>query len=158
MTTEDKKTIDLSTIDCSKAKAIWVCPLGTIPDTVDDSVWVFNPDKTISTHCPEDRCGGPFGLFAVVNPGDCGERWFIFAVVDSHFPVRELVRADSFEDAYEIYVDHAAEHWHCKIEESDMKDYLNDAGEYEGAYDSSGNPVDTDSIQGCEVRLMRIDF
>lgn len=158
MTTEYKKTINLSTIYCSKARAIWVGGMqGSLPAKFEDC-WVFNPDKTIDTHCPEDRCGGPYGLFAVVNPDDYGERWFIFAVVDSHFPLRELVRADSFDDAYEIYVDHAAEHWHLKIEPEEFADYGVDTDSPTCSFDSHGNPVDTDSIHGSEVRLTRIDF
>lgn len=138
-----------------KAKRIWVQSLQA-PVGSEDGIWVWDCEGKIETHCPMDRVGGPYGLSDFVNE-DCGERFFVFAVADCAFPIYDLVCADSWEHAYEDYIDFAAEHRHCLIDDTDLKDYLDKNGEYQGSLTSDGKPVDTDNIQGDEVRLIRID-
>lgn len=118
-------------------------------------LWVWNPDKTVESHDLMDRVGGPYHIVDFLDESD-GERWFIFAVVDCHFPARDLVRADSFEGAYEEYVDWAAENRHIKIEEGDYADYKVESDESTCGWTSDGTPVDTESIQGHEVQLWKI--
>lgn len=154
--TKTEKKLELSWLDC-KPKRIWVRPLNSPePVTMDDGVWVLDTTGKLTTHCPADRCGGPFGLSDFV--GDEGDKFFLFAVVDSYFPIYDLVRADSFESAYEVYCDFACDNRHCEISAEDLPDYLDDEGEYQGSYTSDGKPVDTDNIQGSEVQLWRLDF
>lgn len=138
-----------------KAKRIWVQSLQA-PIGSDDGIWVWDCEDKIESHCPMDRVGGPYGLSDFVNE-DNEDKFFIFCVVDSYFPIYDLVCARSFEQAYEDYVDFAADNRHCLINDTDLKDYLDKNGEYQGSYTSDGKPVDTEAIQGNEVRLIRID-
>lgn len=125
------------------------------------STWIWqspdNPSK-IETHDPMDRVGGPYRIHSFVDDAHgFGQRWFLFSVQDCAFPIVDLVRGDSWEEAYESYIDFAGEHRHCRIDASELPDYLDDKGEFTGTYDSQGNPVDTDNINGSEVKLVRID-
>lgn len=129
--------------DLSKAYAIWVKgPSG--------EVWVWQKGKSIKSHDPADRVGGPYRLTGFVDEGS-GEHVYIFAVVDSHFPIHDLVRADSFEDAYEAYIDWAAKRRHLAISDGDLKDYDQNSL----TYTSNGIPVDTDNIRAQRVLFLK---
>jgi hypothetical protein len=144
MTTELK----LGYVDCENARRIWV--------RSGEAEWVFDAEGKTESHDPMDRVGGPYRISAFVSDSD-GSQWFLFAVVDCHFPLHDLVRGDSFEDAYEAYIDWAAEHRHIAIAEDELPDYL-DGDDFSGSYTSDGRPVDTDNVQGHQVTLLRIDF
>jgi hypothetical protein len=131
--------------DLSGATSIWVRGKG-------NEEWVWQKGKEIESHDPADRVGGPYRLYDFVDEGS-GEHLYIFVVVDSYFPAYDLVRADSWEDAYEAYIDWAARRRHLAIEEPDLKDYDPD----ELHYTSDGIPVDTENVQGDEVRFLRAE-
>ncbi len=140
--------LNLGYVDCEKAKRIWV--------RSGDAECVYDSEGKTECHDPMDRVGGPYRISAFVSESD-GSQWFLFAVVDCHFPLHDLVRGDSFEDAYEAYIDWAAEHRHIAIAEDELPDYL-DGENFSGSYTSDGRRVDTDNVQGHEVALLRIDF
>lgn len=127
-------------------------------DGARDAEWVYNPSGEVESHHPMDRVGGPFRLLDLVDEDGSGDKWFIFAVVDSYFPIHHVVRGSSWENAYEQYIDYAAEHCHIVINAEELPDYLNEEGEFEGSYTSNGEPVETDNIQGFEVKLSRLEF
>jgi len=134
--------------DLSSATAIWVRYANSRPG----EEWVWQKEKNVETHHPMDRVGGPFGLSDFVDEGS-GEHLFVFSVVDCAFPIYDLVRADSWEDAYEAYIDWAASHRHLAIQEPDLKDYK----EENLQYTSDGVPVDTDNVNGWEAVFVRAD-
>lgn len=131
--------------DLSSATAIWV--------RSGKAEWVYQgKSRSIESHDPADRVGGPYRLYDFVDEGS-GEHLFIFAVVDSHFPAHDLVRADSEQDAYEAYIDWAAKHRNIAIEEPDLKDYDPD----QLHYTSDGVPVDDENVNMQEVEFVRAD-
>ena len=103
----------------------------------------------------------------LVNPEDWpsnANRFYCFWVEDCFSPPVYLVAVevfgdhdDGFGDAYEVFQDFAADHCHLKIEEPDLKDYLDESGEYTGNYTSDGQPIDTEAIRGERVSIVRID-
>jgi hypothetical protein len=133
--------------DLDGATAIWV--KGTRGE---EWVWQKGKKGSIESHDPADRVGGPYRLYDFIDEGS-GEHMFIFAVADSYFPLHDLVRADNFEDAYEAYIDWAAKRRHLAIEPPDLADYDQDSLNYT----SDGIPVDTDNVQGFEVKFVRAD-
>jgi hypothetical protein len=140
--------LNLGYVDCEKARRIWV--------RSGDAEWVHDSEGKTECHDPMDRVGWPYRISAFVSESD-GRQWFLFAVGDCHFPLHDLVRGDSFESAYEAYLDWAAEHRHIAITEDELPDYM-DGDNFTGSYTSDGKPVDTDNVQGHEVTLLRIDF
>lgn len=76
---------------------------------------------------------------------DASSPWFAFWQEDCAFPPIYLVRAETWEAAYEDFCDEVLE----PLSADDMTDYDED----EVARNSSGEPIDTESVQGCAVRL-----
>lgn len=147
-----------------KPKAIWVRHFEKSDEKpFEVCFWLWQDAGNINkieTHDPMDRVGGPYELTDFVDDEyGFGEKWFIFYVQDSYFPTYDLVRGDSFEEAYQNYLDFAAEHRHIKIEEHEMKDYEDEkTGEFRGNFTENGIAVDTENVQGFEVSLVRIDL
>lgn len=81
---------------------------------------------------------------------DWGNGFFAFWVENCFDPSIAIVRADSFETAYEIFCDEFAD-W-IKIDDSDLADYDPETLNYNG----SGVAIDTESVQGSEISLLRI--
>ena len=80
--------------------------------------------------------------------------WCIFYLADCFSPPFYAVQGRTFEDAYEAFID-----WHVesglhglKIEEHELVDY----NEESLHYTSNGVPVDTECVQGFEVKLVSI--
>ncbi len=115
-------------------------------------VWVYDHTRQAMSHDPMDRVGGPYHISAFVPDGD-GDNWFLFCVADSYFPPTDLCRGNSMEDAYEEYLDWAAEHRHLAISEEDLKDY---GDEYQTT--SNGVPIDDQQVHCEEVSLFSVDF
>lgn len=147
MTKTTKQPANLSYVDCGQVKQITLCDPNNL-----DTIWLWDATGEREAHCPMDRVGGPFCLYDLVECDD-GKCWFVFAVCDSYFPIHDLVRADSWEEAYEKYVDFVCEHRHCKIADENLSDYGDD---YQVT--SDGTPVNTSTIQGNELRLLKIEF
>jgi len=137
--------INLGTIDLEHVTQIWV--------RFGDSPYCLDTTGAIDTHDPLDRVGGPYRITSYVESD--GDKWFLFAVVDSHFPSHDLVRGDSWEGAYETYIDWAADHRNIVIDENEIDDYR-DGDDNRCNWTSSGTPVDTESIKGAEVTLEKI--
>lgn len=107
-----------------------------------------------------------------------GSKLFIFYVADCFDPPLYLVQSDSFEDAYEQFIDHAAIHLGLAIEDSELHEYSNNPAtktnytreewdaltitekldSLEIFYSSNGVPVDTESVQGEEASLLMLTF
>lgn len=140
-----RKPVELGYLDLT-ATQLWVLQ--------GEGEWVFDTTGTVESHDPMDRVGGPYRITDYVDSD--GDKWFICAVADCAFPCYDLVRGDSWEEAYENYVDWAAEHRHIQIEEADYGDYAVDSEDPTCSFTSDGKPVDTDSVHCTEVVLARI--
>lgn len=141
-------TLALGYVDCDRVQRIRVRQC--------DAEWVLDLTGTVETHDPMDRVGGPYRIHAYVESD--GEHWYLFSVVDCAFPLRDLVRGSLWEDAYETYVDWAAEHRHIAIEETDFGDYAVESENPTRSFTSDGKPVDTENIHGDQVQLAAIEF
>ena len=135
-------TTNLSLIDCSKIKR---------------AIFLRSDNATLHPLVLGEKLEDCHIISEILNEDSDDERWFIFYVEDCYSPPMTLVRARSWEEAYEIYIDWAAEHRGLEITEDARKDYEGPDG-LVCSYTSNGVPVDTKSIQGFEVRLERIEF
>lgn len=143
-------TVDLDAVECKETVRVWW--------KHHDALWVYDPSNKTESHDPMDRCGGPYRISGIVNPADSGNYWFIGCLADCYFPPRYAVRADSWEEAYEIFTDWSAEHLHTKIEPADYADYAVETDNPTCSFTSSGEPVDTEGLHLDGCRLARIDF
>ena len=146
--TSEQKTLSLGYVDCEQVQRIRV--------RQGEAEWVLDLSGAVETHAPMDRVGGPYCIHAYVESD--GEQWFLFSVVDCAFPLTDLVRGSSWEDAYETYVDWAAERRQIAIDEADFKDYAVESDSPTCSFTSDGKPVDTDSVHGDQVTLIAIEF
>lgn len=161
MTRKTQETVSLGYLDLECVEKIVVTRGTRDPEANNEEIlWIWDATGKTETHNPMDRVGGPMHISGIDTDSE-GDRWFLFSVVDSYFPVTHLVRGNSFEDAYEYYVDYAAKHCGIKIEEPDLKDYKiadDDEGTLECDFTSDGQPVDTSNIHGQEARLVSVHF
>lgn len=117
--------------------------------------WLWQSDELgdakESTHHPADRCGGPLGLCGIdtesLGNSFADDLWWIGCVVDCHFPIYDAIRASSFTEAYESYLDYAAKHRGIAIEESDYVDYAVDSDCPRCSFASDGTPIDSDNVK-----------
>lgn len=75
--------------------------------------------------------------------------WFAFTIADCFDPPIYVVCAESFEAAYEEFLDWKAEDSGIRIDDADLKDYPDGPP----TYSSSGIPLDPDNVQGFELVL-----
>ncbi len=126
-------------------------------DVIPLPLWVWSSGD-IDAHHPVDRCGGPYKLSDVIN--ECGgARFYLFSVQDCAFAITDVVLADSWEEAYEEYIDWAACHRGIGIDKKDYGDYGISEENWDSAtcsFTSNGTPVDTEAIQGHEVTLYKV--
>ena len=100
-----------------------------------------------------------FGTIQEILIDESDDKWFLFWVEDCYTPPIYLVSADSLDTAYEIFIDYAAEKCHLKIETEDLSDYGvvdDNYDDYSGNSTGDGVPVDTESVNGTECRLIRV--
>ena len=81
---------------------------------------------------------------------DTDGKWFIFANVDCFAPPMAIVRARTFEEAYEIFLAEW-ESW-VKVEDIDAADYPMD----DRQYNENGTHIDAEGVQGFELTLLRV--
>jgi hypothetical protein len=81
---------------------------------------------------------------------DTDGKWFACYNVDCFDPPFAIVRARSFETAYEVFCDEF-EDW-LKVDDSDAKDYPEDDRHYNG----NGTHIDTDNVQLQELTLVTV--
>lgn len=117
-----------------------------------ENIWVWNPDRTVETLGGGE---GPHHISRFLDDSD-GDHWYLFGMPAGNFSVHDLVRGDSFEDAYESYIDWAAENRCIKIEKEDYEDYGVEGDSPTCGFTSDGVPVDTESIRGEQVRLHKV--
>lgn len=91
---------------------------------------------------------------------DCsGSSWlskaFIFFTADCFDPPAYLQFGSSFEDAYESFLDNDES---LVIPPEDYADYDVETDNPTCSFNSSGEPVDSETIQGFEVKLRSITF
>ena len=96
----------------------------------------FGQEARQTTHC--------------FNLDDYGDHFFAFWVEDCFAPPIAIIRATLFEDAYEIFCDEFSR-W-MAIDETDLHDYDRETLNYS----ASGVAIDTESVQGEEIELLRI--
>lgn len=88
--------------------------------------------------------------------GDSDAKWFAFYEEDCFDPPIWIVRAESFERAYEDFVDSRPE---VNLEDldEDQREELEGSGDLSGyAYNLSGRLVYTEAIMGHEVELKEV--
>jgi hypothetical protein len=79
--------------------------------------------------------------------------WFAFWEEDCHAPPVYILRADSFESAYEVF----CEEFVHPLDEDTLKDYeRTPEGDYEGLTLTSRGWISTESIQGHEIELKAV--
>jgi hypothetical protein len=76
--------------------------------------------------------------------------WFAFANVDCFDPPFAIIRARSFEAAYDVFCDEF-ERW-IQVDAPDAADYP----EEDRVYNGHGTHIDTDNVQGFELRLVSV--
>lgn len=77
-----------------------------------------------------------------------GEDWFIFYIADCYDPPMYAISGRNFEDAYDEFIDWKEDE--LKIDDRALGDYDLDNLNYS----PSGEPVDTDLVQGFDVELV----
>jgi hypothetical protein len=97
-------------------------------------------------------------IYEVLNDDNDGENFYVFYCEDCYSPPFTLVRASSWEEAYEVYTDWAAKNRGLAILECEEKDYYDEHGELVCSFTSDGTPVDTESVNSFEVKLERVEF
>jgi hypothetical protein len=93
---------------------------------------------------------GPASLVDVNLDWGSGN-FYLFAIADCAFPPLFVVQHSSFENAYEEFIDWKTDA--LKIDERDLPDYRDDF-----MTNSNGVPVDTECVQGFEVKLIEAKF
>jgi hypothetical protein len=83
---------------------------------------------------------------------DTNGAWFAFYNVDCFDPPMAIIRARTFEDAYEVFCDEF-EDW-IKVEDADAGDYPEDDRTYNG----NGTHIDTDNVRGHELWLLTVSL
>lgn len=141
--------------------------LSSVPEkTV--TLYVDNEEKEVSTIVLEARGRrylwgegetsdviGPSRVSDVfVTSNAVDDMWFIFFIADCYSPAIYAINAQSFQDAYEEFVDLKTDE--LKIEGRDLLDYQDENGELKDDtnYNSSGVPVNTESVQGFDATLI----
>lgn len=81
---------------------------------------------------------------------DTAGQWFAFANVDCFDPPVAIIRARTFETAYDVFCDEFSR-W-MAVDETDAKDYPEDEREYS----ASGVHIDASAVQGWPLRLLRV--
>lgn len=91
--------------------------------------------------------------------GSSGSSWlsgaYIFFTADCFDPPVYLQVGSSFDDAYESYVDNDES---LIIPPEDYKDYDVEGDSPTCGFNSDGQPVNTESVQGFEVTLTSVSF
>lgn len=77
-------------------------------------------------------------------------RWFLFANVDCFDPNVFIVRAKSFETAYDVFCDEFAKQAGLLVDESDAADYPED----DRNYNNNGEHINTEGVQGYELSFV----
>lgn len=81
---------------------------------------------------------------------DTSGKWFACYNVDCFDPPMAIIRAGSWESAYEAFCDEFSQ-W-LEVDASDAKDYPEDSRNY----NASGVHIDTDNVQIHELRLLAV--
>lgn len=154
----DKQTINVGNIENAKRiwiatggerVAYWPCPaydaevgLGGL-----ESRATFDERRDIEADAPNGASS--FGLAGFYNDDGNGE-FYLFCEADCFDPPQYLIRANGFEAAYEIFIEEFA----SVLDEVTLADYDEDS---DLLYHTSRGAVDTESINGCETTLVRVD-
>ena len=81
---------------------------------------------------------------------DTEGKWFAFYNVDCFDPPMAVIRAKSFETAYDVFCDEW-ERW-LKVDDIDAADYPEDNRSYNG----NGTHIDIEAVQGNELFLLSV--
>lgn len=114
-----------------------------------ETTLVYNPLANERDRAYPEKFVTAMNLFDVTD--DAEDPWFAFWEEDCMAPPIYVIRAANFEDAYEHFCDEVVgKH---PISEADLEDYRLPDGELSCNYTSSGVPINTDSVSGCEIFL-----
>lgn len=118
--------------------------------------WVFDREAFPSPLSMEGARVSDIDTEASVSTDD---PWFIFYVADCAWPSYHAIQSQSWEDAYEQFIDQEAErgHYVLKREEYDSDEEFEKACE-EAPCSSDGKPMNTEPFQGFEVSLTLVEF
>lgn len=141
----------------------------TIRVLCNEQEYVLTSDKTIETHDPMDRVGGPFCIHRLCEEGadNSGDRWFLFWIADSYFPPCILVRGDNEEDAYQNFIDWLGDkdandgegHYGMIVTDAEKLAQLETDEGLDGVdYTSYGVPVDTSDVRMRECTIKALEF
>jgi hypothetical protein len=83
---------------------------------------------------------------------DTSGKWFACYNVDCFDPPMAIIRARSFESAYEVFCDEFSD-W-LKVDDADAADYPEDDRNYNG----HGVHIDTDNVQIQELTLLSVSL
>jgi len=81
---------------------------------------------------------------------DCSGQWFAFANVDCFDPPFVIIRARSFEQAYEVFC--AEFEVQIKVDDQSAEDYPEDERDCNG----HGTHIDASGVQGWELQLLSV--
>ena len=87
--------------------------------------------------------------------GDYADQWFAFWEEDCMSPPIYVVRAESFEQAYEDFCNEVVSRF--PLSESDLTDYTKtEEGDYEGLTWTDRGWISTENVNGVEIRLVEV--
>jgi hypothetical protein len=122
-----------------------------------DRLYTYDPDKRMGPALSTERA-----ILSSVDTDAAHDDspWFVFYVEDCAFPTFHAIRADSWETAYEVFIDQEAERGHYVIKREDLSpedEAAWDAGTYEApSYSSRGDPMQTECFNGFQVEFVSL--
>jgi hypothetical protein len=124
------------------ARMVFVTQLLTNPALPIDTTYILNPrDGETSDALRIVTLSG-----IIDEEQDSEARWFIFCEADCAWPTHYIVRATTWEQAWEDFVEACVESMHTdEVPE-----------EYDGERKRDGSPVNTENVMGREARLVEV--
>lgn len=124
------------------ARMVFVTQLVTNPALPIDTTYILNPlDDEPSDALRIVKLSG-----IIDEEQDAEARWFIFCEADCAWPAHYVVRALTWEQAEEDFIEACVEPLH----DDEVED------EYDGPRKRSGEPVNTENVMGREARLIEV--
>lgn len=132
--------------------------------------WVLSSDKSVESHDPMDRVGGPFHIHTLCDEGaddNFANKWWLFWIVDSWFSPCILVRGDSDAEAYENFLEWCGDkdandgegHYGLIVDDKEKLALIEAGEDVDGVeFTSYGVPVDMSDIRMQPCTLKSLEF